>query len=200
MLGIWCENAPSACTLEECSTSSSGVWTRVRLAVSEVTDSKGLVPMRHREYHTSVLLNGREYSFGSEGLRELPVVHCRPPSHRCGSGTRIFCVGQTRHTGREIMQILGPHFDPDAYDVVAKNCNTFTDVALAFLLSRRLPQTFAMERAARAPFLGGTYRANPKAEHFDVEALVLKVDPNAWMGTSEELELEQHMAGGELAL
>merc|ERR1712113_375062 len=90
------------------------------------------------------------------------------------------------------MDRLGTHFRAGSYDLTVKNCNAFTDCALAFLLSRRLPRKYSStEKLGQGiPNLlnwasGGRYVANEKAQNFDLEATVLRIDENAWMGTTE---------------
>merc|ERR1712107_725951 len=86
----------------------------------------------------------------------------------------------------------GVFFTEGTYDIVVKNCNKFTDCALAYLLSRRLPKQYSQierlgeQQTSVLTFAsGGRYQPNPKALTFDLDAVVLKVDPHAWMGTAE---------------
>merc|ERR1711924_94711 len=67
-----------------------------------------------------------------------------PPSHFGKDRSVVFEVGQTQKTGDDLSEVLKPYFQQDSYDLVCKNCNSFTDCALAFLLSRRLPKKYSM--------------------------------------------------------
>lgn len=176
------------------STSSRGRHS-VDLVVSEFPVKKDWVMVGNKAYHTSILLDGHEYYFNREGIQEAEHIlrSAVPPSHGTKVGTRVLEVGQSRHSGRELRTKLGQYFDAGSYDVLVKNCNMFTDCALAFLLSRRLPREYCLvERLSQAMLpavvalaLGGRYELNQKAKDFNVEAVVMKVDENAWMGTSQ---------------
>jgi len=103
-------------------------------------------------------------------------------------------VGMTRKTGMELQRALSPHFSLGTYDLVFKNCNSFTDASLAYLLSRRLPAeyTFSDQLGKDMPKMlsmltDGRYAPNPEAEQFNLESVILRVDPNAWMGTAKQL-------------
>jgi len=145
-------------------------------------------------YHTSIILGNKEFYFNPEGMQERPVTQRSgvPPSHQDKAATKTYEVGSTRKSGLQLRETLCGFFPAGSYDLVLKNCNKFTDCALAFLLSRRLPRRFcSVERLGEGKqgvlsfASGGRYRPNPKAEEFDLEAVILKVDPNAWLGTAE---------------
>lgn len=178
----------------QCVTLFSTQHVTVDLAVSVFPAAKDWVLAGHQVYHTSVILGPEEYYFNPQGLqvKQVPARFGIPPSHENKSNTVVFEVGHTRRSGLNLLEKLGEYFRPGSYDLIAKNCNAFTDCALAFLLSRRLPLKYcSVEKIGQGmPSLlnwasGGKYKANLKAQDFDLEAVVLRVDENAWMGTAE---------------
>eukprot|EP00928_Gymnodinium_smaydae_P061584 TRINITY_DN45629_c0_g1_i1.p1 TRINITY_DN45629_c0_g1~~TRINITY_DN45629_c0_g1_i1.p1 ORF type:complete len:219 (+),score=35.78 TRINITY_DN45629_c0_g1_i1:86-742(+) len=169
-------------------------WCPVDLVLSEFPASRDwILPGGQRVYHTSILLRDIEYYFDPAGLQVRVVQGAVPFSHLQKTGTRVVEVGSTHRTGSDLTERLDRHFRPGTYDIVRKNCNSFTDCALAFLVSRRLPKMYStveqLGRGIGAGVLsfasGGRYKANPKADAFSVDAVVMQVDDNAWMGTAE---------------
>lgn len=162
----------------------------VRLAFTEMFRIAGV-----GAYHTSITFGGVEYSFNFKG------IVCRPPfaSHNFASqGTRlqIHRFGSTMVTGQAFLDSLDPFFEAGTYDLFYKNCNSFVDVALYFLLRERLdPQYSRFERllGAGGPLTTGVikrlsaaaglldestdrYVANPKAFDFCLEDVILSCD------------------------
>lgn len=176
------------------SSASRPGYSTVDLCVSHFPGAKDWMLAGQQVFHTSVVVGNKEYYFNPEGV-QAGDVHERygvPPSHVGKDNTLSFEVGQTRRTGEELVACLSRFFRRGCYDIIHCNCNAFTDCALALLLSRRLPKTYsALDKVAQQmPSLlkiasGGRYRANEKARDFDLESVVLCVDPNAWMGTAE---------------
>jgi hypothetical protein len=168
----------------------------VDLAISELPASREWKMAGQVLYHTSIIIGAREYAFGSDGL-QCRVVANRfdiPPSHFGKDRSMVFEVGQTQKTGDDLSEVLKPYFQQDSYDLVCKNCNSFTDCALAFLLSRRLPKKYSMTESLgkdlpriTSLLTDGRYKPNPKAQKFNLDKVVLHVDPNAWMGTASPL-------------
>ncbi|CAE8695142.1 unnamed protein product, partial [Polarella glacialis] len=177
-----------------------GPFQPVDLAISHFPGASQWSFAGTKAYHTSVVLEGTEYCFRPEGIVGTPVGSSdrfdKPPSHVGKPKTRVFEVGLTRSHSDELVEKLDPFFQPGSYDLVNKNCNAFTDCALAFLLSRRLPRKYsAVERSGQsAPELllscasVGRYKVNASAAPFNLEAIILKVDANAWMGTAAVLD------------
>lgn len=131
-------------------------------------------------FHTSVLLDGIEHSFGPEGITTArgPRSHGGLPRE---NEFRRVPVGRTAQDATHIISLLRPHFAPGSYDMLRKNCNSFTDVALGFLSARRLGdfgQFTRMERlgASADRFgilrIGCTYAPNKAAVGFDREAVL----------------------------
>eukprot|EP00747_Dinoflagellata_sp_TGD_P164254 gnl/TRDRNA2_/TRDRNA2_183929_c0_seq1.p1 gnl/TRDRNA2_/TRDRNA2_183929_c0~~gnl/TRDRNA2_/TRDRNA2_183929_c0_seq1.p1 ORF type:complete len:202 (-),score=25.17 gnl/TRDRNA2_/TRDRNA2_183929_c0_seq1:24-629(-) len=171
-------------------------FSSVDLAVSEFAASKEWMIGNAKVYHTSVILANTEYYFDPGGVQETRVEarFKTPASHMNKIGTAVFEVGHTLRSGKELRAALVKDFEEGTYDHVNKNCNSFTDCALAFFLSRRLPRKYSsMEHLGQelpsvlSLLSGGKYKANPKSVGFDVEKVVLRVDPNAWMGTAQTL-------------
>jgi len=145
----------------------------VQLAVTEIFRVLG-VPA----YHSSVILDGREYYFDMNGVTSAPPLWSHGGvrnlqtyelSDTAGAGstsgtftpksvdtpeqlsTQVLRIGTTTETGDGLVEALTPFFQSGSYDVVHKNCNAFSDVALAFLSKRRVdPQFTHMERMLRA--------------------------------------------------
>uniref|UniRef100_A0A7S4VNP9 RING-type domain-containing protein n=1 Tax=Alexandrium monilatum TaxID=311494 RepID=A0A7S4VNP9_9DINO len=156
----------------------------VQLALSALGGVPGAMA-----YHSSVLVDGQEFSFSHLGIRSArgPVSHTAigglPAILDFGSSLR---PGQ--HVGKQLVAVLAPHFLPKSYDLLRKNCNTFTDAALVFLVRQRLNTKYkALEQVGSTmPALvrvasGGRYAPNPNADSFDLEALIriLDVDRSA---------------------
>lgn len=155
--------------------SSLGVDKRthhVQLAVSPIVGC----PMA-TAYHTSVLLDGVEFSFNMiEGI----VTASGPLSHKLWQPDgRLHDLGRSLRSGNELIATLSHKFEPGTYDLLRKNCNHFTDCALFFLLGRRLSAEYCvLERfGSSIPALvesvsGGRYTPNDLAKDFTVEALI----------------------------
>merc|ERR1711920_447246 len=79
------------------------------------------------------------------------------------------------------MRALAAHFKAGTYDILRKNCNSFTDCALYYCIGRRLDEQYrALEKlGADADRVGlvrllslGDYVPNPNADDFDVDYVV----------------------------
>lgn len=149
-------------------------------------------------YHSSLVLGRVEYHFGPSGVVQCPTrasstglyTHATlPGATGDGKGTEVITVGLSSRSGREMMEALVPHFQAGTYDLCLKNCNTFTDMALFFLLGERLGKqymTFERTVAAAGPTLLSfldrlldeskdpmlRYVDNPLAKDFSVEEVV----------------------------
>lgn len=145
---------------------------RVQVALSVIGGVPGVMA-----YHSSVLVDGVEYSFSGGGVSRATG----PASHgSMGRGRpKLVSMGASPRTAAELLAELGAHFVPGSYDLLRKNCNTWTDAALFFLVRRRLGAEYrAVEKlGASMPALiqavsGGGYAPNPRAARFDLEDLV----------------------------
>jgi len=148
---------------------------RVELASSELFSIPGLATA----YHTSVLVNGEEFFFSDSGIftdRAL-TSHQGQPSERVE-------LGYSRRTGSQLLRALRPHFRPGTYDLIRKNCNSFSDCALYFLMRRRLEGKYsALERLGRRAsldllqrFTKGMYEPNQAAADYDTEEVLAALD------------------------
>ncbi|CAE8718615.1 unnamed protein product, partial [Polarella glacialis] len=92
---------------------------------------------------------------------------------------RVF-VGSSRLTGKELLGGLSDHFRPGTYDLLRKNCNTFSDCALYLLCGRRLDSSFRsldqlgqnvddVAKGLVQKLTLGAYSQNEKADGFDLE-------------------------------
>lgn len=129
-------------------------------------------------YHTSISIDDDEIVFDSKGL----TVYRHFASHqgtldstlKLSGPTMVREVGITDISVEELMKVTRPHFQPGSYDVLRKNCNSFVDCALGFLLGGKLEAKFSsLERLglfAESNFgLAGMligYTPNPKAATF----------------------------------
>mmetsp|Transcript_108065 Transcript_108065/g.304418 ORF Transcript_108065/g.304418 Transcript_108065/m.304418 type:complete len:320 (-) Transcript_108065:119-1078(-) len=161
---------------------------KVDLAVSELGGIPGLMA-----YHTSIVVNGEELFFSPMGIQRnrgleshrhvgpdgelmLPFGNTEKP------GIKVIEMGSTAKSAETALQALAPHFQPGSYDLLHKNCNTFTDVALYFLLGVRLDSTYnSIEKVgANKPWLleqvtRGAYVANPQALAFNLDEVLQMV-------------------------
>mmetsp|Transcript_83128 Transcript_83128/g.164941 ORF Transcript_83128/g.164941 Transcript_83128/m.164941 type:complete len:253 (-) Transcript_83128:45-803(-) len=155
--------------------------TEVHLAVSPLGGVPGATA-----YHSSILVDGQEFSFGQLGIAVAAGLASHTP---VGGSPRVinqgFSIREGRHLGRQLIAVLGRHFEQGTYDLLRKNCNTFTDCALFFLVGQRLDEEYkSLERVgARMPSLlqtvsRGGYVPNPRVAAFDLEAVIRTLDAN----------------------
>lgn len=133
----------------------------------------GLPPLASA-YHTSILVDGEEYFFSDSGI----CYDDKLISHQ-GTPTEKFEVGRTDYSGTELWWALQGHFRPGTYDLLRKNCNSFSDAALFFLLRLRLDKKYsALERLGQtspdmvARVTNNMYVPNPVAESFNIEDVI----------------------------
>lgn len=142
-------------------------------------------------YHTSIVVEDpprkpMELSFSMHGISVCAVEDGKlPSSHRCDgySNTKQKDFGVTQETGKALYDALKNHFKPNTYDLLNKNCNSFSDLALYFLIQHRLPGRYrTLERlGSMMPSLiekvtGGGYEKNPAADSFDPEDIMKELD------------------------
>jgi len=135
-----------------------------------------------KAYHTSIIIQGREYSFGNTGVVQAPPLTSHEHLTREHD---IMLVGHTTLTGDEMIMALRQFFNKGTYDMLRKNCNTFSDAAMFFLLGIRLNPGFCeLERVGYLAehffhfmqgITGGSYRPNPAAKNFDIEQLITRI-------------------------
>eukprot|EP00928_Gymnodinium_smaydae_P031720 TRINITY_DN23197_c0_g1_i2.p1 TRINITY_DN23197_c0_g1~~TRINITY_DN23197_c0_g1_i2.p1 ORF type:complete len:323 (+),score=75.13 TRINITY_DN23197_c0_g1_i2:126-1094(+) len=186
---------------------------KVELAVSPLGGLPGLMA-----YHTSVVLNGEEFFFCQLGImRNRGLESHRRPGEDATSGfaqafggaavgkggPQVIELGSTVRSGDLLYQVLCDHFRCGSYDLLHKNCNTFTDVALYFLLGRRLDPTYcSLEKVGvNNPRLleqltRGAYVPNELALEFNLDEVLRLLDD----GSGEDpLSGERRLPAGTVA-
>lgn len=155
---------------------------KVQFAASPLFGIPGLASA----YHTSILVDDEEYFFSDSGICYDDTLI----SHQ-GKPAEMFEVGRTDHSGTELWWALQPHFKANTYDLLHKNCNSFTDCALFFLMRQRLDKQYsALERLGQSSpemvraATNGMYTPNAVAADFDVE---LVVDAVTKLGTGKRV-------------
>mmetsp|Transcript_41337 Transcript_41337/g.123551 ORF Transcript_41337/g.123551 Transcript_41337/m.123551 type:complete len:191 (-) Transcript_41337:212-784(-) len=148
---------------------------RVQLAASELFTVPGLATA----YHTSVLVNGEEFFFSDSG-----ILWDRSLTSHQGQPSELVDVGLSRRTGSQLLAVLQPHFMPGSYDLIQKNCNSFSDCALFLLVRQRLdPNYRRLERLGKAgqkkiglmsilSAVGLNYKENPAADNFKLDDVI----------------------------
>jgi len=109
--------------------------TKVELAASEIFGIPGMA----RIYHTSVVLDGEEYFFSQSGIWYNRTMQ----SHEeIKEEPKIIRLGYSNRTGAQLLRALYDHFREGTYSTLSKNCNTFSDCALYYLLRMRLERKY----------------------------------------------------------
>mmetsp|Transcript_7530 Transcript_7530/g.22162 ORF Transcript_7530/g.22162 Transcript_7530/m.22162 type:complete len:226 (-) Transcript_7530:146-823(-) len=132
------------------------------------------IPGIGQAYHTSVVIDGIEYSFSAAGIVQNRGIQTHIPYRNT---PEIFDCGMTHVSGRTMRAALRKDFQRNSYDLLRKNCNSFSECALFMLCDRHLDDRFRiMEKIGRkidhhTTFItlisGGAYRKNPAADRFD---------------------------------
>lgn len=136
-------------------------------------------------YHSSVVVNGEEFFFSDAGITAAQNLMSHRNPQMPNNVPQVFDMGMSPYSGSQLKAALDRHFLPGTYDLLKKNCNSFSDCALFYLLHTRLDRKYrSLEQlGASASSLvqsasGGKYAPNPKAADFDVEKLVAEIDPD----------------------
>jgi len=166
----------------------------VELAVSPLAGLKGVAG-----YHSSVLIQGEEYFFSPMGIIHSPNVS----SHKKNPHMQRLFIGLSRYSGSDLIEFFDSHFPPGHYDLLRKNCNSFSDCALYFLCEQRLDLKFrTVERFGKfaddnagliQSISGGEYLPNPQAVGFDLEAVIREID-------NERPEIDENLDKAQQAL
>ncbi|CAK0817004.1 unnamed protein product, partial [Prorocentrum cordatum] len=153
---------------------------KVQLAVSVLGGVPGATA-----YHSSVVVNGEEFFFSDGGVSSSSGLASHKNPQNPDSVPQVFDMGMSVYTGSQVRSTLDRHFQAGTYDLLRKNCNSFSDVALFYLLHTRLdPKYRALEQLGQRAggmfesLSGGQYKANPKAADFDIEKLIKDIDPD----------------------
>ena len=135
-------------------------------------------------YHTSIAIDDVEYAFTPNGIKVggggVWGSHRRPGGMSDGNVVvpdKVVHMGLSKFSGGDLMKAIAPFFRQGTYDLLRKNCNSFSDCALYFLLGRRLDGKYAVAEqlaASADESMGGVlqyfscYAPNPKACDFEV--------------------------------
>jgi len=146
---------------------------QVKLAISPIGMKIPSVP---EAYHTSVVVDDKEYCFTRSGVVCNPS--CKSHARFQSGPAQVVYVGMSHVSGEDMLKGLKPHFAPGTYDLLRKNCNSFSDCALFYLLRRRLDGQYRIleqmlecidDSIAFVRILSmGEYMPNPKANDFNV--------------------------------
>ncbi|CAK9080065.1 unnamed protein product [Durusdinium trenchii] len=161
----------------------------VKLAATVLFHLPSAAKMRGAEpfdaFHTSIVLGDVEYAFSGQGIRATrPYV-----SHSMlKRQTEVRMMGHTNFSAHQMVQFLTQFFQPGTYDLLCKNCNSFSDCALYLLLGQRLEAKYSrMERTGKVGqkriglmsalrLIGMNYQANPASQNFQVDEVLAKTD------------------------
>jgi len=155
---------------------------RVQLVVTPI----GPKLPKFQAYHSSIVVDGMEYSFGGHGIVSARGHASHRAFPRAPADTRIFDLPAARRADADnLMRKLGPYFRANTYDLLRKNCNSFTDCALYYLLGQRLDKKYrCVEQIAHTAdrhacliqaLSGGGYQPNRNADGFSVEQVIREV-------------------------
>ncbi|CAE7707605.1 unnamed protein product [Symbiodinium pilosum] len=153
---------------------------QVQLAVSPLGGVPGATA-----YHSSVIVNGDEYFFSDAGISFGSGLLSHKNPQNPDSKPEVFDMGMSPYTGTQMKAALERFFHSGTYDLLRKNCNSFSDCALFYLLHKRIDKKYrAMEKLGASAMgivqaaSGGQYQPNPKADGFDVEKVCEEIDPD----------------------
>lgn len=161
---------------------------KVQLAVSPIGGVPGA-----QAYHSSVIVNGEEFSFSDGGItvargtdsHNAMARQAQSATTQVQINTQVFDMGLSAYAGSSLKASLERYFLPGTYDLLKKNCNTFSDCALFYLLKKRIDSRYRQleNLGARNPQLisqlsGNNYQPNPKVQDFDLEKIIQEIDPD----------------------
>lgn len=159
----------------------------VSVAVSPIGGVPGI-----QAWHSSVIVNGEEFSFSDGGISIARGTDSHDAMARQANSTtqvqiqtQVLNMGMSMYSGSQLKSALERHFAPGTYDLLKKNCNSFSDCAVAYLLKKRLDTKYRQleQLGAKNPGLvsqlsGSGYTPNPKVQDFDLEKLIKDIDPD----------------------
>mmetsp|Transcript_49563 Transcript_49563/g.144076 ORF Transcript_49563/g.144076 Transcript_49563/m.144076 type:complete len:214 (-) Transcript_49563:285-926(-) len=134
-------------------------------------------------YHTSVLIDDTEYTFSGNGVTTANGPMSHVPHRAGGKSTVSQDYGQWEFDLRAFEAIMSREFGPGTYDLLRKNCNSFSECAIFYITGRHTDSKLrSLEGLAQTAdrytsvlqVLAG-YRPNPRAEDFDVERAAMNV-------------------------
>eukprot|EP00929_Paragymnodinium_shiwhaense_P069003 TRINITY_DN34815_c0_g1_i1.p1 TRINITY_DN34815_c0_g1~~TRINITY_DN34815_c0_g1_i1.p1 ORF type:complete len:261 (-),score=78.69 TRINITY_DN34815_c0_g1_i1:66-848(-) len=152
---------------------------KVQLAVSPLGGVPGA-----SAYHSSVVVNGEEFFFSDGGIGSTNNLMSHKNPQNPQSQPTIIDMGMSQYSGNALKATLEKYFQAGTYDLLRKNCNSFSDCALFYLLHQRIDKKYRQLEQLGAKNMGlvqaasgGQYQPNPKAEGFDVEKVCSEIDP-----------------------
>mmetsp|Transcript_760 Transcript_760/g.1894 ORF Transcript_760/g.1894 Transcript_760/m.1894 type:complete len:182 (-) Transcript_760:28-573(-) len=144
---------------------------QVHLAVTPIGPPVAMM----QAYHTSIVVDDMEFSFSNRGLSAAPGLMSHM-NFQTGQ-PQVFCVGATAVSPQAMMQALMPFFRAGSYDFLRKNCNSFSDCSLFYMLGQRLESQYRILETISAvadrhlgivrALSGGDYQPNPQADDFE---------------------------------
>jgi hypothetical protein len=130
-------------------------------------------------YHTSVVVDGMEFSFSPSGICAQGKLRSHKLFSKDVENVIVTDIGTSSVPGKVMHRTLRKFFQRNTYDALRKNCNSFTDVALGFLVNARLDDAYrGVDKLGAVvehhtglvqSMSRGLYTPNPKADGFDLE-------------------------------
>mmetsp|Transcript_12248 Transcript_12248/g.22680 ORF Transcript_12248/g.22680 Transcript_12248/m.22680 type:complete len:255 (-) Transcript_12248:116-880(-) len=152
---------------------------KVQLAVSVLGGVPG-----YTAYHSSVVVNDEEFFFSDGGVQSTRGLGSHNNPQNPNSKPKVIDMGMSAYSGSQLKAALERYFLPGTYDLLRKNCNSFSDCALFYLLHKRLDKSYRSLEQLGASNMGlmqslsnNQYTPNPKADSFDLEKLIKDIDP-----------------------
>jgi len=121
--------------------SHGGSGQAVQIAATELVSVGGVAA-----YHTSVVIGREEYMFDASGIVCLPAFFSHLTCRAKKNGPmdmQVHRIGETKLSGTDLIEVLDPFFQPGSYDVLRKNCNSFTRVAVYYLTRKKIGHRFS---------------------------------------------------------
>jgi hypothetical protein len=123
----------------------------------------------------------RELFFGNSGITSSDTCL----SHHNNPDIEMIDMGITQFSHLDVVRVMRKHFMPGTYDIVLKNCNSFTDCALYMMCEQRLAwhfrglDTFVRQVDGRGFFrslLPAKYHPNPLCADWQLEHVLGQID------------------------
>ena len=169
------------CSNSDAPTGNGAPQHEVKLAISPIGVK---IPSLPEAYHTSVVVDDKEYCFTSNGV--VCSRSCKSHARFQNGPAKVIHMGMSHMSGEEMLAGLKRHFAPGTYDMLRKNCNSFVDCALFYLLRRRLDGKYRIleqmlecidDTIGFVRILSmGEYMPNPKANDFNVGKILACIE------------------------
>ncbi|CAE8647816.1 unnamed protein product, partial [Polarella glacialis] len=160
----------------------------VRLVASNFGPS---IPGIGRAYHTSILIDDIEFEYGGDGINKShgPMSHAR-----FGEQPEIIDMGATTQTPKEMLRALQWYFQRGTYDMLRKNCNSFSKCAVFYLVGLHMDSKYeSLEQIGASldrytsliRLIISNYEPNPSAEGFSTDLVIRDLE---WSGVGAASE------------